>query len=99
MVALGRTRRAREAVVARTGSLKSAVWFCLGLLVLAPVCLVVWGLLLPLYADVLGVATSVILRIVFGFPVEDVTIKAEGLFNTRTLLTYTIAGREPAMNV
>ncbi len=73
--------------------------FCLGLLALIPLCLVLWGMVLPAYAKALGAVASAILRGLSGAPIDGYSVEAEGLFNTGTRLAFEVGGRQPALDV
>lgn len=80
-------------------AIRTALLFSAGLLVLIPVCLVLWGYALPYYADLLGNATAPVIRILLGMPIDSVDTVAQGLFNTGTLLRFNMGPRHPALNV
>jgi hypothetical protein len=79
-------------------AVRKALLFSLGLLVLIPVCLILWGYVLPYYAQILGHAAAPAMRLM-GTPVESVDVKADGLFNTGTMLRFNIGRHHPALNV
>ena len=56
--------------------------------VLAPICLVVWLLVLPVYAHVLGYAAAVIFRYALGYNITGVRVDTGGFLNTDTALTF-----------
>jgi len=65
--------------------------------VLAPICLVVWLLFLPVYAHILGHAAAGIFHYGLGYEILEVKIRAAGFLNTDTSLTYRLADREVTM--
>ncbi|MCX5771372.1 MAG: hypothetical protein NTZ09_14050 [Candidatus Hydrogenedentes bacterium] len=66
-------------------------------IVLAPICLVVWLLVLPVYAHILAYAAGSIFRYGFGLNVMGIRVDAAGFLNTDTSLTYTIMTTEKAL--
>jgi len=77
---------------------RNAVWLCLRFIVLAPICLVLWLLVMPAYAWVLGQVTMLILKYIFQYPIEDVTVAKAGLLNTGTSLAYVMGGLTRTMS-
>ena len=69
--------------------LRKALAFIARFALLAPVCLVLWWLALPVYARVLGTVAGLVLRIAPGLPIDGVAVKPDGILNTRTVLTLT----------
>ncbi|MBI4560356.1 MAG: hypothetical protein HY706_22440 [Candidatus Hydrogenedentes bacterium] len=74
--------------VAKPGILKELSLFLGRLVLLAPVCLVLWWLIMPYYAWVLGEISVVVLRYLLRLPVESVTVEPSGFLNTETLLRF-----------
>lgn len=75
------------------------IWFCVKLFILAPICLCVWWQIMPIYAHGLGHVTAAILRIVFGYPIEDAVVHAKGFMNVDTVMAYVVKGRESALPI
>ena len=71
---------------------RNALWLCLRFIVLAPICLVLWLLVMPAYAWFLGQVTMLILKYIFQYPIENVTVAKAGLLNTGTSLGYAMGG-------
>jgi hypothetical protein len=67
---------------------------CLRFIVLAPICLVLWLLVMPAYAWFLGQVTMLILKYVFQYPIEYVTVANAALANMNmdTSLSYRMEG-------
>ena len=65
--------------------------------VLAPICLVVWLMILPVYAHVLGYAAAIILRYGLGHTITGIRVETAGFLNTDTSLTYVLPNRETTM--
>ena len=63
-------------------------------IVLAPICMVVWLLVLPVYAHVLAYAAGSVFRYGFGLNVMGIRVNTAGFLNTDTSLTYTIMTTE-----
>ena len=76
---------------------RSAAILTAKFIVLAPICLVVWLLFLPVYAHILGHAAAGILRHGLGYQILEVRIRAAGFLNTDTSLTYVLPNREMTM--
>ena len=85
--------------MASTDPLKRALPFCLALLVAVPACLVLWGLILPWYAGFLAASTKAVLNVALGFSIDRAVVQPGGLFNTRTMLVYTLGERHPSLDV
>ena len=66
-------------------------------IVLAPICLVVWLLFLPVYAHILAYAAGSVFCYGLGYNIMGIQVKVAGLLNTDTSLTYTILTTEVTM--
>jgi hypothetical protein len=84
--------------VAEASSLKRALLFILALLALVPVCLALWGLVLPAYARAVGSVTGFMLG-TLGHPIQGVQITPQGILNTQTRLAFLLEGREPTLDI
>ncbi|HPG67433.1 MAG TPA: hypothetical protein PLO37_11340 [Candidatus Hydrogenedentes bacterium] len=77
---------------------RGVVSFAGRFIVFAPLCLVLWWLLLPYYAWCLGLVSSVILKYFLTVPVESFEVantglaNREGILNTGTQLGFVIDG-------
>lgn len=60
--------------------------FLLRFAVFAPVCLVLWWLIMPYYGWFIGQVAAQVMGL-FGEPVSAVRIEADGILNTKTVLT------------
>jgi hypothetical protein len=60
-------------------------------IILAPVCLVLWLLVLPYYAWGLAYVSEIFLKYVLQYPIMDVTATAAGYLNTGTKITFELA--------
>jgi hypothetical protein len=80
-------------------AISKALLFSAGLLVLIPLFLVLWGFVLPYYAEALGETTLPLMRLCSGMSIDSVDVVPDGQFNTQTRLRYNIAGRTPELNV
>jgi hypothetical protein len=67
---------------------RNTLWLCLRFLVFAPICLVLWLMMLPAYTWLVCYATFPILKYVFQFPIEGVAVTKAGFLNMETSLTY-----------
>ncbi len=76
---------------------KSMAWLCVKFIVLAPICLVLWLLVLPKYTWLLGNASGLLLKYVFQYPIEGVEAPAAGFLNTGTSLVYVMGGHRLTM--
>ena len=65
--------------------------------VLAPICLVIWLLLLPVYAHVLGYAAAAVYRYGLGYNIMGIRINTAGFLNTDTALTFVRLDGESTM--
>ena len=75
----------------------SILWLCLRFAVLAPICLVLWLLVLPSYTWLVGHAAGLFLKYVAQNPIERVAVTPGGFLNTDTSLSYFLPGIERAM--
>ncbi len=76
--------------------LKNILFFCLKFMVFAPVCLVLWGYLIPTYAWLVGQASGTIAMTLLNVPVEGMRVEPMGLINRETLLVFDVVGvRDP----
>ncbi len=75
-------------MMAEQGLWKNALWLCLKFLVLAPACLVLWLLVLPGYAWVVGQVAGFLLEYVFRMPIDSMQVIKGGFLNTGTQLTF-----------
>ena len=66
-------------------------------IVLAPICLVVWLLVLPVYAHILAYAAGSVFRYGLGYNIMGIRVVAAGFLNTDTSVTYTILNRDVTM--
>ena len=76
---------------------KSTLWLCLRFIVLAPICLVLWLLVLPAYTWCVGHAAAMFLRYVVQTPIDGVVVTPAGLLNTDTELAYVIGPHRRTM--
>lgn len=67
---------------------QNTLWLCLRFLVLAPICLVLWLMILPAYAWFLGHFAFLILKYIVQYPIGDVIVTKAGFLNTDTSLAY-----------
>ncbi len=79
---------------------KTTFWLCVKFIVLAPICLVLWLMALPYYAQVLGYSTAGIIRYTMNIPIESVAITHDGngFLNTDIALTYRYGAHSPTMH-
>lgn len=73
--------------------------FCLRFLGLLIPGLLLWVVVLPLYARGIALAGTPVLSIVFRVPVEAVSVQQGGKWNGATVLTYTVNGQHFPMDV
>jgi hypothetical protein len=83
--------------MAMPSSGKSILWLCLRFIVLAPICLVLWLMVLPAYTWFVGHVAALFLRYIVQTPIDDVIVTKAGLLNTDTQLAYVIGPRMPTM--
>lgn len=76
--------------MSRKRPLSGIVVFVLRFAVIAPICLFVWWLILPVYAWILGQSAGMILIHLCGASIEAMRVitDPEGILNTKTALTY-----------
>jgi hypothetical protein len=80
------------------GSVKRSAAILAGkFIVLAPICLVVWLLVLPVYAHLLAYVLGSIFRYVFGLNVMAINVETGGFLNTDTSMAFTIVMTEVKM--
>ena len=80
------------------GSVKRSAAVLTGkFIVLAPICMVVWLLVLPVYAHILAYAGGSIFRYGYGLNVMAIRVDAGGFLNTDTSITYTIMTTEKTL--
>lgn len=73
---------------------KSLFWLCVKFAILAPLCLVLWLVILPYYSTALGETSLVVLRSLFGYDITDVQTTVDpGFLNTGTRMVFSIGGR------
>ncbi|HNR36892.1 MAG TPA: hypothetical protein PKO36_17085 [Candidatus Hydrogenedentes bacterium] len=79
---------------------KATLWLCVKFIALAPVCLVLWLLVLPHYTLALGHTTAAIIRVTMKVPIESVAITrdGEGILNTDVALSYRYGAHAPTMH-
>lgn len=76
---------------------RNTLWLCLRFLVLAPICLVLWLMILPAYTWLLGHVAFLVLKYIFQYPIEGVIVTKAGLLNTDTSLGYVMGLRTLTM--
>lgn len=79
-----------------TGLKRSAVLLVARFLLLAPLCLVLWLLILPYYVEILANVTALLLSWT-GYGTVEAGVKAAGFLNTETSLSFTFPNRSLTM--
>ncbi|HEO71048.1 MAG TPA: hypothetical protein ENN80_07275, partial [Candidatus Hydrogenedentes bacterium] len=75
--------------------------FAVRFVVFAPLCLVLWWLVLPVYARILGAVSSAILEYIANVPIESYDVSntgltnEKGILNTGTRLTFLLDDGTP----
>ena len=77
----------------------SVLLFCLKFVVFVTVLVVLWWLILPWYGKVLLQVTGMPLKYLLGMPIESGSIKADGVLNTGTILTFVMEGHKRQMPI
>jgi len=73
---------------------RNLFWLCVKFAILAPLCLVLWLMVLPYYSSALGEVSLLPLRTCFGYDISDVQTTVDpGVLNTGTRMVFTISGR------
>ena len=65
--------------------------------VLAPLCLVGWLLVLPVYARILAYSAGSVLRYALKYDITAIKVAVAGILNTGTAITYTVSGYATTM--
>ncbi len=68
-----------------------AVGLCVRFLLLAPVCLVLWLLILPWYVWLVAHTAQLVLATIFAAPLVDTSVKSAGLLNCATEIAFSTA--------
>ena len=71
---------------------RSLLWLCLKFAVLAPICLILWLLLLPYYASLITHVSAFVLRVLFHYPISTAGAVAGGFLNTGTTIEFHLPG-------
>ncbi len=79
--------------------LKGVGAFALKFIFFAPICLVVWWLVMPYYTWGIGYLASIVLKNMLGVPVESVGVTTEpaSILNTDVELTFVVDGNPRRM--
>lgn len=77
----------------------SVLLFCLKFVVFVTALVVLWWMILPWYGKALLQITGMPLRYLLSMPIESGSIKAGGVLNTNTILTFVVEGHNRHMPI
>lgn len=78
---------------------RSILAFCLKFALIAPICMIVWWMIVPTYAWLLGQFCAGLIVRLFGLPIEAMEITSEGVLNTKTVLVFFHEGHRQTIEI
>ena len=79
--------------------MKGILLFAGKFLLFAPVCLVLWWLFMPFYAEFMGVGARLILNLAWSMGVDATHAAADGILRTDTALVFVMGERERPLEI